>query len=174
MKINEKDFTASLAAMSAFLSIFESFIPTPVPFLRLGLANIPICLALPFIQLKNIFFIVSFKLLFTHLFRGTLFSFPFFAALGGSLFFLFFVLPFFKIMHKRISFISVSLFGAIGHNLGQLTAALFFIPFNILTIIALVMLPIGVITGVINGIICNYFYKRLTKNNLISISDETS
>ncbi|MBQ2124647.1 MAG: Gx transporter family protein, partial [Spirochaetales bacterium] len=65
--------------MSAFLSIFESFIPTPVPFLRLGLANIPICLALPFIQLKNIFFIVSFKLLFTHLFRGTLFSFPFFA-----------------------------------------------------------------------------------------------
>ena len=60
MKINEKDLTTSLAAMSAFLSIFESLIPTPVPFLRLGLANIPICLALPFVQLKNIFFIVVF------------------------------------------------------------------------------------------------------------------
>ena len=65
MTIKEKDFTASLAAMSAFLGIFESFIPSPVPFLRLGLANIPVCLSLPFLPIKNILFIVCFKLLFT-------------------------------------------------------------------------------------------------------------
>lgn len=166
MIVKEKEFTASLAAMSAFLGIFESFIPTPVPFLRFGFANIPVCLALPFLSIKNISFIVAFKLLFTHLFRGTLFSFPFFAALGGSILFLIVVLPFFLLFHKRVSFISVSLFGAIGHNVGQLLAALFFIPVNVLSVIALVMLPLGVITGIINGVICNHFYKRLCKNSI--------
>lgn len=164
MTVKEKDFTASLAAMSAFLGIFESFIPTPFPFLRLGLANIPICLALPFLPIKNIFFIVGFKLLFTHIFRGTLLSFPFFAALGGSVFFLIMVLPFFLMFHDRISFISVSLLGAIGHNIGQSVAALFFIPLSILCVITLIMLLLGVLTGIINGVVCNFLYKRLSRN----------
>lgn len=164
MTLKEKDFTASLAAMSAFLGIFESFIPTPFPFLRLGLANIPVCLALPFLPVKNIFFIVAFKLLFTHLFRGTLLSFPFFAALGGSVFFLIAVLPFFLLLHNRVSFISVSLLGAIGHNIGQSAVALFFIPPNVLFFITMIMLLIGILTGIINGIICNFLYKRLCRN----------
>ena len=170
MTIKEKDFTASLAAMSAFLGIFESFIPSPVPFLRLGLANIPVCLSLPFLPIKNILFIVCFKLLFTHLFRGTFLSFPFFAALGGSILFLVITLPFFILLHKKVSFISVSLLGAIGHNIGQLIAALFFIPFNVLSVIAMIMLPLGMIAGIINGIICNYLYKRLSKNNFCDIN----
>lgn len=166
MTLKEKDFTASLAAMSAFLGIFESFIPTPFPFLRLGLANIPICLALPFLSTKNVLFIVGFKLLFTHLFRGTLLSFPFFAAVGGSFFFLIMVLPFFWAFHSRISFISVSLLGSIGHNIGQSAVALFFIPLNVLCFITMIMLLLGIFTGIINGIICNFLYKRLRRNHI--------
>lgn len=164
MTEKEKDFTASLAAMSAFLGIFESFIPTPFPFLRLGLANIPVCLSLPFLPIKNIFFIVGFKLLFSHLFRGTLLSFPFFAAFGGSIFFLIIVLPFFLMLHNRVSFISVSLLGAVGHNIGQSIAALFFIPLSVLCFIMPIMLLLGILTGIINGIVCNFLYKRLQKD----------
>ncbi|MCG8572195.1 MAG: AmmeMemoRadiSam system radical SAM enzyme [Spirochaetes bacterium] len=150
---------AFFAAVSAFIGVIENFIPLPIPFLRLGLANIPICLGFSLFNFGQITYIVFFKVLMIHLFRGTLFSYPFLIALMGNALFLLMTFPLYFLFKKRwISFFSISLTGAIAHNLGQLLLALFLLPQNVVFNLSLFFLFSGSIMGSINGIICNILY----------------
>lgn len=160
MKIGKNELIAALAGVSGFIAVIENLLPIPVPFVKFGLSNIPVCLGFPFLKWKELLFLVFFKLIVSHIFKGTLFSFPFIIALLGNLLFLFFTLPFFFIFCKRISFLSVSVLGALTHNYGQMIAALLFLPVSSVFIIGLIMLPVGIITGTINGILCNWIYRR--------------
>ena len=46
MKINIYILTGLMASCSIILGVIENFIPTPVPAIRLGLANVPIIIML--------------------------------------------------------------------------------------------------------------------------------
>ena len=73
------------SALCLFLSMIEYAIPKPLPFLRLGLANLPILLAFPKFRLKDIVLLVAIKTLGQGLISGTLFSYVFlFSAVGSS------------------------------------------------------------------------------------------
>lgn len=159
MKNNEK--VALFAGLSAFIAVFENFIPTPIPILRLGFSNIPICLGFTIFKFREIFFIAIFKTLFSHLFRGTLFGYPFLVGFVGTLFFTFFLFPFYKIFKDKISFVGLNVVGAFLHNLGQIVCSFIFLPYKVVLLFGIILLIVGTITGVINGLISNKIYNKV-------------
>jgi len=159
--MTKKEKIAYFAALSSFIGLFENMIPTPIPIFRIGLSNIPVCLGFTIFNFYESFFIVMFKTVFSHLFRGTLFSYPFLIGLTGSLFFILFAYPFYKISHKYTSFVSLSLFGAFFHNMGQILTAFLFIPPKAIFYFGIILITIGSIFSFINGIICNIIYNRI-------------
>lgn len=158
---DRKRKVAYFAGLSAFVGVFENFIPLPVPFLRIGLSNIPVCFSFTMFNFWECLFIVLFKVTFAHLFRGTLFSYPFLIGLCGNLFFLLIGYPFYHLLKNYISFISLSIVGAFSHNVGQILAATLFIPPKPLLYFSVILISLGIILGFINGIICNIINNRV-------------
>jgi heptaprenyl diphosphate synthase len=165
---DREDKIAFFAGLSAFLGVAENFIPSPIPFLKLGLSNIPVCLGFTVFSFKESLFIILFKVVISHLFKGTLFSYLFLIGLSGNILFLLIGYPFYQLFKKHISFVSLSMISALSHNAGQIMMAYFFIPAKPLYFIALLFLVLGVIFGFINGVICNIinekYFVRFFKN----------
>lgn len=157
---NKNNQVALFAGLSSFLAVFENFIPMPIPFLRIGISNIPVSLGFTLFNFKDLLFIVLFKAVFSHLFRGTLFSYVFLIALSGNLLFIFISFPFYLIFRNYISFISLGLIGSLSHNLGQILVSFIFLPVKSALLIGYFIVSIGLIFGFANGFICNIVYRK--------------
>ena len=151
-----------ISAMCLFLSAVEYAIPKPLPFLRLGLANLPVIIFLKKIRLRDLFLIIIFKVLGQGMISGTLFSYIFIFSLSGSFSSGLVMYVFYGLLFKNgaISNIGLSLFGAMANCLAQLICA-YFIMFgaNTLYIVPL-MLVFSSITGFLLGLFCNYFENK--------------
>ncbi len=152
---------AFFAGLSAFIGVFENFIPMPVPFLRLGLSNVPVLFCFDMFGYFECIYVVLFKLVFSHLFRGTLFSYVFFIALSGNLCFILLSYPVFHLIKNHTSFVGISIIGSFFHNAGQLAAALLFIPARVIYFISFIIIFAGFIFGFINGVICNIINNKI-------------
>lgn len=152
------------AALCLFLSAVEYAIPKPLPFLRLGLANLPVLLSLPKLSKKNIALLVFMKTLGQGLISGTLFSYVFVfssagsfaSALGMGIFYYLFV---YKKDNPFIGFVGLSLVGALCNNMAQLVVAQYMI-FGAGTLyIAPLLLCTGTVTGLLLGLFAEKFAK---------------
>ncbi|MDR1618518.1 MAG: Gx transporter family protein, partial [Treponema sp.] len=76
---------ALLGALCIFLSALEYMIPKPLPFMRIGLANLPLMLALDLFPLKTYALLVLVKIAGQGIITGSFFSYVFLFSLGGSL-----------------------------------------------------------------------------------------
>ncbi|MFW6338510.1 MAG: Gx transporter family protein, partial [Alkalispirochaetaceae bacterium] len=102
------ELIAFLGAVSLFFSTIEYIIPKPVPFFRLGLANLPIIVTLPFFKPKHTLLLVLLKVLGQGLINGTLASYVFFFSLAGSFASAFAMLAAHRLGGRWISLIGVS------------------------------------------------------------------
>lgn len=147
------------AALCMFLSAVEYAIPKPLPFLRLGLANLPILLSLSVFKRKDTLLLIFLKVLAQGFISGTLFSYIFVFSAAGSfasgLTMLFFFFLFGKSRH--FSAIGLCLAGALGNNLAQLAVARLIIFGENTKFIAPVLLGSGLVSAVALGIFCNIF-----------------
>ena len=82
--INRRNLIAFFASLCLFLSAVEYVIPKPLPFMRLGLANMPLVLALYVFGAKEILLLVLLKILGQGFITGTLFSYIFLFSAAGS------------------------------------------------------------------------------------------
>ena len=115
---------ALLGAFSMFLSTIEYLFPKPVPFMRLGLANLPLLLGLEVLSAPSYFLLVIIKVLGQALVNGTLASYVFLFSLGGSLASAVVMRLCYMLPERRISFIGISLMGALASNIVQLMLSL--------------------------------------------------
>jgi len=151
---------AMLGALCMFLSAIEYMIPKPLPFLRIGLANMPLMLALDIFPFPSFLFLVCVKVLGQALITGTLFSYVFLFSLVGTFLsaMLMFVLR--RLMGKKyISFIGIGTAGAIVSNLSQLALAHFFVFKGNVFYIAPPFLLTGLVTGILLGVFCEAFIR---------------
>jgi heptaprenyl diphosphate synthase len=76
----DPDTLALYAALALFFSIVELLIPKPIPFFRIGLANLPLLVALTFLSRKDFVLLVLLKIMGQALVGGrffpTFFYFP--------------------------------------------------------------------------------------------------
>jgi heptaprenyl diphosphate synthase len=157
----EEATAALLGGFCLFLSTLEYLVPKPLPFMRLGLANVPIMLALDILGVKYLALLTLIKVLGQAIITGTLVSYICVFSLAGTCSSVTAMYLLRRLLGPRhISFVGVSIIGALIFNGAQLILARFFV-FG-LGVIFLVppFLIAGIITGTSLGIFCETFSSR--------------
>jgi heptaprenyl diphosphate synthase len=151
---------ATLAALSLFLSTIEYMIPKPLPFIRLGLANAPLLIALRFPPV-SFFTLVFVKIFGQALISGTIFSYVFLLSLSGTLvsaaamFFLRRAVP-----EKLLSLAGISIAGSFLSNATQIALARFFVLGPVAVYIMPPFIAAGVVSGTALGLFCEAFIRK--------------
>ena len=150
------------AALCMFLSAIEYAIPKPLPFLRLGLANLPILLSLFVMRRKDTVVLIFLKVFAQGFISGTIFSYIFVFSAAGSFASGFVMLAVHSLLWrtKHISAIGLCLAGAIGNNLAQIGVAFLIIFGQNTRFIAPVLLASGLVTGLVLGFFANIFMEK--------------
>jgi len=149
---------AMLGALCMFLSAIEYMIPKPLPFLRIGLANMPLMLALDIFPFPSFLFLVCIKVIGHALITGTLFSYIFLFSLVGTFLSALLMFALRRLLGKKhITFIGIGTAGAVVSNLSQLALAHLFVFKGNVRYIAPPFLLTGLFTGIALGIFCEAF-----------------
>ena len=160
IQTTDKKLLPFLAALCLFLAAVEYAIPKPLPFLRLGLANLPVIVALFVLPTRDIYKLILLKIMGQALITGTLFSYIFLFSAAGSLASGLTMLGVHRMLKERISCIGLSLAGAAANNIAQLIVARLILFGSATKYIAPILLISGAVTGLILGIFTQMFIER--------------
>ncbi|MEO5357596.1 MAG: Gx transporter family protein [Nitrospirae bacterium YQR-1] len=165
MQQREKYTLAMLSAFAVAISGFERFIPTPVPWLRFGLANTIVLITLLLYGFKAAFTVSLIRVIGGSVITGTFLGPAFVLSLSGGILSISAMGAVYRIMPGTFSPIGLSLIGALFHNLGQITSAYFLFIQNLraILIITPVIIFLGTLTGAVNGIVSAMALERLKK-----------
>lgn len=159
--MSEKKVTF-FAATCFFLSAIEYALPRPVPFFRLGLANLPIMLSFAAMTKKESAILVLLKLFFQAFISGTLFSYIFVLSFFGTIFSACAMLVCYSTLKKRnmISWIGISVAGGFSSNIAQFFVSYMFIFGKNTRLIAPALLLISLASSVLLGIFACVFEEK--------------
>jgi len=152
---------ALLGAFCLYLSAIEYMIPKPLPFMRIGIANLPLMLALDILPFPSFLVLIGIKVFGQALMTGTLFSYIFLFSLVGTLASSLIMFAFRRILGaRRISFMGIGILGALCSNGMQIFLARSFIFGESAKYIAPPFLAMGILTGLVLGVFCEAFIRR--------------
>lgn len=154
------DMVAFMGAICLFFSTLEYLIPKPVPFFRLGLANLPVLLSLAIFTPGDVLLLVTLKVVGQGLVNGTLASYVFLFSLAGSFASAGVMLAAYRVGGRLISLVGVSVAGALASNVVQTALSVTFIFGQNAWVIAPLFLAIGVGSGLVIGIVAQRFSIR--------------
>jgi heptaprenyl diphosphate synthase len=146
-----------LAALCLFLSTIEYAIPKPLPILRLGLANLPVLLAVRRLRAPRVLLLIALKVLGQGFVSGTLFSYIFVFSAVGSFASGMAMLGCERLFRRYISFVGLSLAGALTNNIAQIALSAFFLFGESTRYIAATLLITGTGTGFLLGLFAERF-----------------
>lgn len=132
-------------------------IPKPLPFLRLGLANLPVMLSINVLPLPSFLVLVLIKILGQGLIGGTLFSYIFLFSAAGTVSSALVMLALKKVFPRSVSYIGISIAGAFASNVAQLVLARYYIFGESAWYIAPPFLAVGAVSGTLLGLFANTF-----------------
>ena len=155
--------TALLFAIALVLSIIEDSLPplSIVPGVKFGLSNIAVMYALFFLGKGNAFSLAILKALFVLFTRGAIAGIL--SLFGGilSIIIMILLLFFFK---EKISYLVISIFGAVFHNIGQFLVITFiYADLNIWSYLPMLLIS-GLIAGIVTATLLKFVlpvFKRL-------------
>lgn len=164
-KTKKMVFLSLLVGMAVVIHIIEGQIPVLFPGVKLGLANIISLFALLVLGWKEAFVIVVLRTIISSIYGGG-FSVFLFSIVGGLLSNIVMIILY-KFFKDGISISSISVCGAIFHNIGQLFVAAVYIQDFKIYIYLPVLLISGVITGFFVGVsvkfLCYHFKDMFAK-----------
>lgn len=147
-KTKQLVLTSMLFAVALVLSVVENFFPpisAGIPGIKLGLSNIAVMYALFFLHKRQAFTIAVLKAVFVAATRGFVAGL---LSLGGGVLSIAVMSLLVFIFKDRISYLVLSIFGSVSHNVGQ------FIIISLLytNMFLWIYLPVLLIAGVAAGI----------------------
>ncbi|MCB5260855.1 MAG: Gx transporter family protein [Candidatus Cloacimonetes bacterium] len=163
MKTNHFAFLGFLTATASVFYILENLIlrTLPIPFLRLGLANI---IMLFLVWRRNIwqaYTVTIAKTLIGGIVTLTLMSPAILLSLTGAVLAVT-CMSLGVFVRPRLSLTGISILGAISHNLGQLLIARqFIITTDSLFVLTPILILLGLFSGVITAYLCYYTQERI-------------
>jgi len=143
-----------------FLSAIEYMIPKPIPFLRVGIANLPILVGLDLLPAPLLLLVVVLKVLGQGLVGGTLLSYVFLFSAAGSFSSALAMLAARRLLGPRISLVGVGVTGALFGNAAQILLARVLIFGEGAWLIAPPFLAVGTVTAVLLGLFAERFSAR--------------
>jgi len=150
------DLVALFSACALFLSTIEYMIPKPIPFMRLGLANIPLIIALGIFSNREYFLLLVLKVLGQGLISGTIFSYIILFSLAGSISSALIMLAIYTVFKEKVSRVGISIGGALGSTMSQLLISRLILFKEATYVIA----PLFLFSGLISSIILGLFAQR--------------
>ncbi len=163
MQLQDKYRIALLAAYAVVIHSFEGFLPTPVPWLRFGIANIIVLVALVLYGFKPAMMVTLIKVILSSLLTGTFLGPSFIMGIGGSVCSVAAMGAVFYAVPRVFGAVGLSLIAAFFHNLAQLALAyiLFVQKIEPVLMITPILILIGTITGFVNGIVAGILIKNM-------------
>ena len=167
MQLQDKHRIAILSAYALALHGFESLLPTPIPWLKLGLANIITLVALILYGFRTALLVTLIRVVLASIFIGTFLGPAFILSAGGGIASVIAMALSIKSFKNLFGTVGISLIGALFHNVAQLSLAyfLFIQRIEAMLVIAPLIVLIGSVTGIINGIISDILIKNLLKKD---------
>lgn len=147
---------AGLIVVGLLMFIFEAYIPRPIPWLKLGLANVATILALYWLGWRAAVLVSVFRIVIGAFFTGMLFSPGFFLSLSGGLAAVLAMAVLWRM--GCFGIIAVSISGAIAHSFTQLLVAVYFL-FN--NSVLWYVLPYLLLTAILTGALVGWFSRYL-------------
>jgi len=171
MQLQDKYRVAILSAYALALHGFEAMLPSPIPWLRVGLANIITLTALLVFDFRTAMMITLIRVILGSLFTGTFLGPSFILSLGGGVCGTCSMGVMLMLSRKLFGPVGLSVIGALFHNAAQLFLAywLFIQRIEAVLIISPVIILIGTLTGVMNGIVADILIKNLLKKESDSL-----
>lgn len=164
MSVRKLVYISILSALAIGLGLLESWIPTVIPGVKLGLANLVILIAMMSIGFWGAFAIDMAKVLIVSLLSGTFGQMGFVMSLVGSLlsFFAMYLITRFK---NTFSPVGASAAGGYLHILGQMFVAVIYLGtwdiFYYFPIASLLSLASGILMGILALLILrNGYFQR--------------
>jgi heptaprenyl diphosphate synthase len=167
MQLQDKYRIALLSAYALALHGFEGLLPTPIPWLRLGLANIITLTALILYGIRVAITITLIRVILSSMFTGTFLGPAFILSLGGGVTSTLAMGIVLSISPRLFSTIGLSLIGALVHNITQLFLAYFIFIQRIeaILLISPLIIFLGSVTGTVNGFVSDLLIKNLKKTD---------
>lgn len=176
MQSPDKLRIALLAAYAIALHGFERLIPTPIPWMRFGLANIITLTALVLYGMKPAMTITLIRVIIGSFLTGTFLGPAFVLSLGAGIVSTFAMGITLRLVPALFGPVGISLIGAMLHNITQLFLAylIFIRKFEVVVILAPILLLVGTVTGALNGIVSGMLIQGLTKSGEVSFTEKVS
>ena len=167
MQLQDKQRIAILSAYALALHGFESLLPTPIPWLKLGLANIITLVALILYGFRTALFVTLIRVVLASILIGTFLGPAFILSAGGGIASVLAMGLSIKLFKNLFGTVGISLIGALFHNIAQLSLAyfLFIQRIEAVLIISPLIVLLGSVTGILNGIISDILIKSLLKKD---------
>ncbi|HZJ87622.1 MAG TPA: Gx transporter family protein [Sphaerochaeta sp.] len=151
---------AFISATTLLFSTLEFLIPKPLPFLRLGLANLPLLIILPIVDFKTYLAVLLLKVIGQGMVSGTLFSYLILISLAGTFTSGVAMYATKRVLKDRVSLLGCSLIGAFVSNLSQLAVAALIVYGKSIWIAAPLMLGLGLVSSFGLGVLAEYFWRK--------------
>lgn len=148
-------------ALALIIFMVESALPAlaPLPFAKIGLANIITLVVLVYYSPGDAALVFFMRVFLSSLFMGQM-VYLWYSLAGG--FVCFCVEWLINVLLKGKHVYITSVFGALGHNLGQILVAVLLMGKVVLVYLPY-MLVIGCVTGIFNGIAANTLVSQMRK-----------
>ena len=154
----EEIYLIALVLLGLYLSLIENIIPKQFPWMKIGLSNISVLIALEKFNSKMALQTILLRVFIQALMLGTLFTPNFIISFSAGLVSTLFMIFLYR-FRKYLSLLSISCISAFMHNLLQLTVVYFLMFRNIslnsksIIIFIIFFLGLGVIMGLVTGVI---------------------
>ncbi len=154
---------AILSAYAIGLHSIESLLPTPIPWLKLGIANIITVITLIAYGMRPALTVTLIRIIITSILNGTFLGPAFMLSLGGGLISTIIMGTILFALPNLFSAIGLSIIGAFSHNITQLFLAYFLFIHKIEAILLItpIIILLGTLTGMFNGIVSELILKNL-------------
>ena len=149
-----------LAAAAVVLFVFEGLAPRPLPWMKLGLGNLPVMLALMGYGPLAALAVSVLKLFMGGLLSGSLANPAFFIGAGAGMC-SWLVMSVARVLGRSIfSAVGLGIWGALTHQLVQLALAYLYIgQWGMWTLLPVALLG-GLISGILIGLLAHWVYDR--------------
>ncbi|MDO4690493.1 MAG: Gx transporter family protein [Fusobacterium sp.] len=167
-KNREDIYLIVLVLLGLYLSLIENLIPKPFPWMKIGLSNVAILIALEKFNSKMAIKAIILRVFIQALMLGTLFTPGFIISISAGTVSTFFMIFLYK-FRKYLSLLSISCASAFLHNLLQLLVVYFLLFRNMslnsksIVIFIGIFLFLGLVTGLITGVIAEKLNLRKLK-----------
>lgn len=166
MQSQDKYRIALLSAYAIAIHSLESLLPTPIPWLRLGIANIITLATLVLYGFRAAMMVTLIRVILSSIFIGTFLGPAFIMSFGGGVLSTLSMGVVFSLLPRIFGLVGLSLIGALFHNIAQLFLAYFLFVQKLepILIVSPLLILLSTITGAVNGFIGNMLIKNIKKS----------